>query len=290
MQVPEHLLWEALHELTGGTPRSVSYQPVSGGSINKCFQIRTDAHYFFLKWQDAAAFPDLLKKEARGLELLRQHFKGYIPEVLHLDADEQQEVLILEWIHSGKPDEMAFTTLGEQLASMHLQQGSAFGLDHDNYMGALEQQNQACTDFPSFYITRRLEPLIKKAVDTGVLSSNSRRQLERLGRRLPEMVPDEFPSLIHGDLWSGNVMVNNRQEPVLIDPAVAWSHRECDIAMTALFGGFPDAFYSAYQNTYPLVPGWKQRISLFQLYPLLVHALLFGGTYVRDVQHQLSVY
>lgn len=136
----------------------------------------------------------------------------------------------------------------------------------------------------------RLQPLVKLAYDSGLLDGQDARRMEILYKKLPEILPVEPPSLIHGDLWSGNYMVGNDGNPCIIDPAVYYGHREMDIAMSKLFGGFSPEFYRAYNEEYPMVKGWEKRVELNQLYPLLVHVNLFGEGYNRQVRQILKDY
>lgn len=166
-------------------------------------------------------------------------------------------------------------TLGEQLAQLHHHSHKSFGLDHNNYIGSLVQLNEPLSSWIEFFIHRRLEPQLR------LLNPPPRviKQFEQLYAKLPQLMPDEKPALLHGDLWSGNLITNAHGLPCLIDPAVYFGHREAELALTRLFGGFPNDFYEAYTDTSPLPSGFEDRVDLYNLYPLLVHANLFGGGY-----------
>jgi fructosamine-3-kinase len=139
-----------------------------------------------------------------------------------------------------------------------------------------------------FFAFNRLMPLVKQAYDRCVLEKATVKQLEKLCKRLPAIFPEEPPALLHGDLWSGNYMVGPDGKPCIYDPAVYYGHREMDLAMTRLFGGFDTRFYYAYEHIHPLAKGWQQRIGICQLYPMLVHALLFGGSYADSIKGVLN--
>ncbi|HPE98523.1 MAG: fructosamine kinase family protein [Chitinophagales bacterium] len=267
---------------TGLPDQLLDTLPVGGGCINDCYQLRTDQDTFFLKVNDAKAFPKMFKAEARGLTLLADHFQGAIPQVVYEEVFGDRQYLLLTWIEQGSAGPNGMALLGEFLARMHRVSAPVFGLDTDNYMGSLPQQNTPTESFADFYRDSRLMPLYKQAAERGVMHANA--AFDKLCNRLEEIIPAENPSLVHGDLWSGNVLFDTNGTPVLIDPAVAYSHRECDIAMSMMFGGFDQSFYDAYDQNHPLVPGWEARIPLFQLYPLLVHVILFGGSYVRQAE------
>lgn len=168
------------------------------------------------------------------------------------------------------------------MAQLHRNSSSQFGWKKNNYIGALLQLNSEREQWWEFYAECRLEPLFAKAFDQGYLESGDRRSLEALINRLEELIPKESPALLHGDLWSGNCISNPKGEPLLIDPAVYYGHREMDLAMMKLFGGFGARVFQAYNEEFPLEKDWEERLSIHQLYPLLVHLNLFGSTYLAS--------
>jgi fructosamine-3-kinase len=179
---------------------------------------------------------------------------------------------------------------GCSLAALHRNTHAYFGLDHDNRMGALEQFNHQHTDGVTFFIQQRLMPQVKLALERKKIAAVHVHQFERLYIQLPQILPAEPPSLIHGDLWAGNVIEGPDGDACLIDPAVAYSHREADLAMTMLFGRFDDKFYDAYHSAFPLTQGWQERMDLWNLYPLLVHVNLFGDSYLTETVQILRKY
>jgi fructosamine-3-kinase len=250
----------------------VDKQPISGGDINDAFRARlADGTTVFVKSHDDAP-PGMFAAEAHGLDWLRAG-PLRVPRVLEVADDH----LMLEWLDvSGRPDP---DLLGRGLAALHRLGASGFGLDRANYLATLPQDNTPEPDWPTFYVERRLRPLVRRA---------------RLGldRELDALRPDRFgppepPARLHGDLWWGNVVAVGGA-PVLIDPAVYGGHREIDLAMLALFGGLPERLVAAYDEVYPLAAGWRERIALHQLYPLAAHACLFGGGYGGQVARILT--
>jgi fructosamine-3-kinase len=187
----------------------------------------------------------------------------------------------------GSASPVSWEKLGRGLASIHQEQHINFGWESDNYIGSLVQVNTTYSDWHSFYTECRIMPLVKQLVDKGFFSDNDLNCALEWCSKLKDLFPAEPPSLLHGDLWSGNYMITAQADVAIFDPAVYYGHREMDLGMTLLFGGFDQRFYTAYNEAYPLQPGWQQRIAATQLYPLLVHAVLFGGHYVDNVRSEL---
>lgn len=266
---------------------------VTGGNINRASQILLeDGTYCFLKF-NARGGRDMFEKEAKGLELLRNTGVGFlIPKILDLGFVEGPNVgyLLLEFISEGMADSAFYRDLGEKLAHLHRIRHKAFGLNHNNYIGRLPQSNTFHSDWISFFVEERLQPQLIMALDKGLFNRSIVDKFERLYRKLPDLLPDEPPSLLHGDLWSGNIMCSRSHETVLIDPAVYFGHREIELAFTQLFGSFDDAFYDAYHQVYPVREGFPRRKDIYNLYPLLVHSNLFGGSYPSRVQSIIARY
>jgi len=249
--------------------------PVGGGDINDAYRATLgDGRDVFVK---AHARPPtgLFAAEAAGLEWLRGS-PLRVPAVLAVD----ESFLALEWLElGGRPDPAA---LGRGLAELHRTGAPAFGLDADNYLATLPQDNTPEPDWPAFYVERRLRPLCRRA-GLGLDA-----QLDRL-RVADVFGPPEPPARLHGDLWWGNV-ASAGGVPAVFDPAVYGGHREVDLAMLALFGGVPAALVDAYDEVWPLSDGWRDRVDLYQLYPLAAHACLFGGGYGAQVTRALARY
>lgn len=264
--------------------------PVSGGDINRAYCLHSASDRYFLKINSKSRFPGMFKAEAEGLDLIRRSNSIAVPEVILQGDHNDDSFLLLEWIDTKYADTGDAHRLGQQLAAMHKATTTKFGLDGNNYMGSLVQCNNQCDTWAEFFITQRLQAMVKMAVDKGQLSAADISKFEVVYKKLPDLFDEEAPALIHGDLWGGNYLINTNGKPYLIDPAVSYGYREFDIAMTTLFGGFNNEFYIAYNKAFPLVKGWQQRLDLWNLYPLLVHVNLFGGGYAGQVRDCLKYY
>lgn len=226
--------------------------------------------------------------EAKGLQLLATATDLKIPQVI--TVSEEPAYLVLEWLEGGRKTPSTDSMLGERLAALHLNHANKHGLDHDNFIGRLHQPNAQTTSWAAFYGEQRIRAQMNIARRDNNLSSGLERKLEILIKRLPDLVPDTDASLMHGDLWRGNVMVLAGGHPSIIDPAVYYGHREVELAMTEVFGGFSQEFYDAYNSVYPIDKGYNRRRSLYQLYPMMTHMNLFGGGYTSRVQSIVREY
>lgn len=261
---------------------------VSGGDINQAFQVYRNDQPYFIKINQSGPYPGMMEKEARGLDTLRKNSLFIIPEVQAVGEWEGWQYLILEWLAPAAPQPDYWTRFAEALAHQHHQAQQQFGWEEDNYIGQLPQRNTPSDSWVNFYAEQRITPLVQQLVDKGALSTAALHQLTTWRRTLPERFPQEPPALLHGDLWSGNLLSAKKGHPALIDPAVYAGHREMDIGMTQLFGGFHHSFIDAYQYYYPLEKNWQERLPLTQLYPILVHAVLFGGHYITSARELLQ--
>jgi fructosamine-3-kinase len=265
-----------------------TFRSASGGCINHGGELVTTEDSYLLKWNDRQRYPHMFEKESRGLTLLKSANCIDVPEVIHVAEAEDIQFIILSFVKAGRRAKNYWTLLGEQLANLHRNTHTHFGLDHDNYIGSLIQRNVLTENWIDFFIQYRLEVQLSLAERERKITSDIRKQFDVLYKKLPDLLPQEKPALLHGDLWSGNVMVNEKGEPALIDPAVYYGHREAELAFTQLFGGFEQEFYGAYQNAFPLSAGFNSRTDLYNLYPLLVHVNLFGGGYLQQVENILD--
>ncbi len=290
--IPEQIVEKAIQRIGEYTDKQVTFTDfryTSGGCINSTGVITTGVGKFFIKWNHKDAFPGMFEAEIRGLNLLRNSGTVRIPEPLFAEETQTYTFLLTEYIAGGLRSASYWEQMGQQLATMHQITADQFGLDHDNYIGSLPQKNNFMGNWIDFFIKQRLEIQLKRAVDSGKLSPVIRKAFNRLYISLQGILPEsEPPALIHGDLWSGNLMTGPHGEPVIFDPAVYYGNREIEIAFTRLFGGFDAVFYSAYEQVRPLIPGFYQRQNIYNLYPLLVHVNLFGGGYISQVERIVS--
>lgn len=268
---------------------------VYGGDINQAARFEAGGVRYFVKW-NASAPADMFAAEAHGLRLLAEADAIRVPAVVLESAPHEgcPGFLVLEWIEpgagrSGGHEVMA--NFGGSLAALHRHTARQHGLDRDNYIGRLPQKNRFDTSWAHFYRDQRIGFQMELARQRGRLPARREKLLTRLMERIPDLLDDEDiqPSLLHGDLWGGNYMVDAEGEAVLIDPAVFYGHREMDIAMSELFGGFSDRFYDAYKATYS-IHGYDDRRLLYQLYYILAHLNLFGESYGGRVDSMAAHY
>lgn len=264
-------------ELVDGL-RVTAVTPVSGGDIARAYRLTTPDGPLFLKTR-ADPMPSLFEREAASLRALRATSAIAVPEVLR----EHEAGLVLEWIDVGGRTPTSEADLGRRLAALHRTTNDLFGaLDGwpAPYIGSQPVDLTPTDDWASFYVERRVLPLTRRAVETGRLDPQALRHAERAAGRARELCgPPEPPALLHGDLWAGNRLVDRSGTNWLIDPATYWGHREVDLAMMQLFGGFGPDTFTAYDEAHPLAAGWRDRVPWYQLVPLLVHTVLFGGAY-----------
>lgn len=286
-----HSLQEALRFALGA--RIKAARRLAGGDINDAFELTlSSGTRVFLKTNERAPVA-MFPAEAQGLDWLRAAGALRVPEVLAVSSGREGEptFLVLELLDSASPAPDFDQRLGRGLAALHRSGSERFGLERDNFIGTLPQRNRAHGSWADFYWQERLEPQLTRAVAAGQADSNLVRGFERLSLKLPQLLgPPEPPARLHGDLWSGNLHVDSQGAPCLIDPAAYAGHREMDLAMMRLFGGFAEGVFRAYEAAFPLAPGHAERLALYQLYPLLVHVNLFGGGYVASVERSLARY
>jgi len=264
--------------------------PVGGGCINECAIVRTNKGSYFAKWNDAHAFPGMFEAEERGLSLMSSTKTVKVPAVYFTESSNALSWIVMQALETGGRRKNFWEEFGRSLARLHRHTSNTFGLDHDNYIGSLPQANTPATTWSEFFADHRLQPQFRTAVDNGRLSGELGSHLDRLCARLTEMFPNEPPALLHGDLWNGNFITGPDGHAWLIDPAVYYGHREMDLGMTRLFGGFDERFHDAYHEEFPLGESWEARVEVCNLYPLLVHVNLFGGGYAGSVEAGLRRY
>lgn len=284
-------LADALRSALGSAVKKT--KRLSGGDINDAFELELGSGARVFLKTNRAAPPSMFPAEARGLSWLTEARALRVPEVLAVSGGRADEpsFLVLELLEEGRRQHDFDEQLGRGLARLHRFGAPGFGLDHDNFIGSLPQRNRAHDTWADFFWSERLEPQLARAVAAGRASARLRSGFERLqGKLLQLLGPSEPPSRLHGDLWGGNLHCDESGQPCLIDPAVYGGHREVDLAMMRLFGGFGERVFRAYEEEWPLAPGHGERVALYQLYPLMVHVNLFGGGYAESVERSLARY
>ena len=255
-------------------------RPVGGGCISNGVRLITaSGATFFLKTNPSAP-ADMFAREAEGLRALRVEDGPVVPATYLWGVD----FLLLEDLSPAPLQADYWLAFGRRLAALHNHTAARFGFPQDNYIGSTPQPNPWTEDGYAFFAEHRLLFQARLAHQRGLLSAEDLRRVEHLAARLPELIPEQPASLIHGDLWSGNAISDARGAPALIDPAAHYGWAEAELAMTALFGGFPSTFYRAYEEIRPLEPGYRDRFPVYNLYHLLNHLNLFGRGYLGQVQ------
>jgi protein-ribulosamine 3-kinase len=266
----------------------LQFLPVSGGSINETYRINFGSKNYFCKINSATKFPQLFSSEKKSLALIAKQQIIQTPSVMDCFEKDDKQVLLLEWIPEGNRTDDFWKKFGEQLALLHNHSAPQFGLSEDNYMGSVPQSNRQHSVWTSFFAEERLIPMVDRCFQKSLLTKFHRQQFDQLYKKLPTFFEPEQPSLLHGDLWSGNFMCNEQNNPFLIDPAVYYGHRSVDLAMTTLFGGFHPLFYEAYHYHFPLPANYKEQWTVCNLYPLLIHLYLFGSGYRGQIEQTLT--
>jgi fructosamine-3-kinase len=285
-------LWAGLGDRLGSPVRSAA--PVHGGDVAEAFRVDlADGRRLFAKTHRDPP-PDFFPTEAAGLRWLREAGAVAVPEVLSVGGDDEPDGLpphlALEWIDEGRSGPTTEEDLGRALAELHAASAPCFGREDRATTGSRRLPNEPCQRWSDFYATQRLQPLAALAERSAALPPASVTGLRQVAERLADLGgPVEAPARLHGDLWAGNRLVDRVGRSWLIDPAAHGGHREFDLAMMRLFGGFGEACFAAYAEAHPLAPGWEDRVALHQLAPLAVHAIKFGGGYVAATQRAIEV-
>jgi fructosamine-3-kinase len=277
----------SIERATGAPVRILRRTPLGGGSINDTARIETTAGTFVVKSHRQAP-ANMFRAEADGLTALRASGTTLaIPRVVAVGGSDPDgtSFIVLEHIEPSRRRADFDERLGRGLAELHRSTASQFGFHSDTYCGTTPQPNPWTSEWVAFYGASRLGYQLRLATDAGRLSPIDQQRIESMIGRLSEWIeePASGPSLIHGDLWSGNLHVDADGQPALIDPAAYYAHREAELGMMALFGGFSARVFDAYDEAFPLEPGWRDRNSLYQLYHLMNHLNLFGGGYHGQV-------
>ena len=293
--LPPHFtsLAQALVSLFGNSVAIAQTDRLSGGDINKAYALTLNTGDRIFMKANSKANADFFTAEAAGLSAIASTGTIATPEILCTGTDDGEDVgysfLLLKFIKSAKARDDYWEVLGQELAALHKVCFDSFGFFQDNFIGARPQANTPCPSWISFFRDNRLAPQFKAA--DSYFSTEEKNIITKLLDHLDKfLIEPDHPSLLHGDLWSGNVMCGPQGKAMLIDPAAYIGHAEADLAMTQLFGGFPQKFYDAYNSENPLQPGYEDRRDLYNLYQLLNHLNLFGPTYLGPVLSILDEY
>ncbi|KKC99249.1 MULTISPECIES: fructosamine kinase family protein [Photobacterium] len=278
-------MWQAIsHQLSDVLDQPFTIRErdtLAGGDVNECYCISDGDQRYFIKLNEKEQLP-VFEAEAENLRVLQETNSVTVPTSRHMGISRDKAFLVLDFMPMKNLDTESAHTLGQQLAHLH-QWGEQpeYGFDMDNFIGLTPQPNQWrrkwCRFFAEQRIAWQLQLCEEKGIDFGSIDIITGRVIDILSAHQPK------PSLLHGDLWHGNTALSV-DGPVIYDPACYWGDRECDIAMTELFGGFPDSFYNGYQSVFPLDDGYSQRRDLYNLYHLLNHCNLFGGEYLEQAE------
>lgn len=277
LQLFESIFFEA----SGKDIGVLDFSSYSAGLVNTGAKVVTTEGLFYVKLNQLPE-ENFFEAEAKDLAHLAQFVE--VPPVFGWGRSQGFNFLITEFLDELPLSIQGFEHAGRQLAYLHKQTSPQFGWAYPNFLSSLVQDNTRKSDGINFFIQNRILPVVGYCLMEEKISIQLFKKIEWLCSRLGQYLPDESPSLIHGDLWSGNLLHAGPIRPVFIDPACCYFLRESELAFTRLFGGFPPCFLESYQEAFPLEPGFEERMPLYQLHPLLVHVYLFGGAYVQSVE------
>ena len=266
----------------------VSNAPILGGDIHEARKLIGKEGDYFLKLNRLPNTLRMFRAEKDGLETIKSSSEVETPIVKALGEWNKISYLVLSFVDEGFMDKSFWKSFAFDLAKLHKCTNTSFGYDKSNFIGWLGQDNHPQNSWSEFYVERRLLPQSKISMDKGLLHEDDIRDVEILCRKIDDICPKEPPALIHGDLWQGNFLASQKGNVILIDPAVYYGHREMDLAMAKLFGGFSNDFYNAYHDYFPLSPQFEKRVTIYQLYYLMVHLNLFGKSYAPAVRKIIS--
>ncbi len=281
------IIAEHIAQVTGEAFDPVEPRHVGGGCINTAVRLMDAERAYFVKLNQASLL-DMFEAESDGLEAMAGTGTIRVPKPLCTGLTGDQAYLVMEYIDMGSAGRESSQSAGRQLAEMHRDSWDSFGWHRDNTIGSTHQPNTPSQDWIAFFREQRLGFQLRLAASNGY-GGSLQRGGERLLQGLHHLIEhDPRPSLLHGDLWGGNIAYDREGRPVIFDPAVYYGDREADLAMTELFGGFGSAFYDAYREAWPLAPGYTTRKTLYNLYHILNHLNLFGGGYLAQASSMID--
>lgn len=262
-----------------------------GGNFNLAVRVQLkNTEEYFIKWNQGD-HDGLFDSEAKNLQLIGKTSSISVPSVIGTGTMEEKEYLMMECIPSGEKTAKYWEDFGEKLARLHKNTAEkGHGLDYTNFIGAAPQINTWNLNGIAFFIEQRLRSQLARAIYDRKIDAALEAKFEVMFEKLPSLLPNEKSALLHGDLWSGNVMTNPQGLVTLVDPACYYGLREAELAFTTMFGGFEEGFYEAYHANFPIEKGFHERIPLYNLYPLLVHVNLFGEGYLPAVKKIVDSY
>ncbi|MFQ3618707.1 MAG: fructosamine kinase family protein [Cyanobacteriota bacterium] len=283
-------MWNAIadhiRQVTRAPLGSLRQRPVGGGSINQGYALTDERHAYFVKLNQATRVA-MFEAEALGLQQIAATQTIRVPQPLCWGTAEGSAYLVLEWLDFGYGTHRSWAEMGRNLAAMHrVTSDRGFGWEMDNTIGSTPQPNPWTASWVDFWAEHRIGYQLHLAKKRGGHFPEGDRLLDAIPKLLQGHEPP--PSLVHGDLWSGNAAVTQLEEPVIFDPATYFGDREVDLAMTELFGSFPNDFYRAYNEAFPLEPGYAQRKTLYNLYHILNHFNLFGSGYEGQARRMME--
>ena len=279
-----------LQKHIGSDARLLSTSFELGGCINNTLRLNTSSGNYFIKWQ--VGIPsDMFEKEAEGLRRLGKAGNLRIPHVIASGVEDGKHYLLMEYIETTSSGQTDWEDFGRSLALLHRDNRSdQYGFDHDNYVGKLPQPNSWMSSWIDFFVENRLEYQLKLAMENKLVTPDFVSRYRKFYGQLESLLPVDQPALLHGDLWSGNFMTALNRKACLIDPATYYGHREIELSFTQMFGGFANAFYGSYEDTYSLEQGFNERVPIYNMYPHMAHVNLFGTSYLGGVLQVLDMY
>lgn len=276
---------QQISQATGQKFQVDSHRSVSGGCINQGYQITGNGSTYFVKVNQPSQ-AGMFAAEALGLKQMLETNTIRVPQPICWGVTDNS-FIVMEWLEFGRANSQIWAEMGQNLAEMHKTKGAAqFGWEQNNTIGSTPQINTWTADWAEFFSEHRIGYQLKLAKRRGGSFPNRDEVVAAVREQLSNRQP--LPSLVHGDLWSGNAAATADGEPVILDPATYWGDREVDIAMTELFGGFPAAFYRGYNQAWQLDRGYQQRKTIYNLYHILNHFNLFGGGYSSQANRMIS--
>jgi protein-ribulosamine 3-kinase len=278
-----------LQESLGNEAVLKDFQFLYCGNFNLAARVVTQSGKYFIKW-NKGDHEGMFESEAKSMELIRETNTVHVPRVYGYGKKQDGAYLMLDFVAESTKKEDYWADFGRKLAQLHSTTNENFGLHFNNYVGALRQINDLSKDGIQFFLEKRLLFQLEMAYKAKLVDYKLYIDTQNLFSKIPSLFPKEPPALLHGDLWSGNIMVGSDGYVAVVDPSAYYGLREAEIAFTTLFGGFKAAFYEAYNEVKPLESGFKDRIDLYNLYPLLVHLNLFGGGYLDAVKRIVKKY